>query len=253
MPLLLVLLLGIVAGFINTNAGGASLLTIPALIFLGLPPAVANGTNRIAILIGALSATTTFKKKGVFDWQFGLQLALPALMGAIIGTCLVLSIPDDVFNITLSCVILLVLAIIVINPRGKIKKMIHDITKRERICAIAAFFFIGIYGGFIQAGVGFIIIATLSLITGLSLVTINALKVFVILIYTALSLTIFLLHGKVDLLLGVTLAIGQAIGAYLGSTFAVAKGDRWIRAILIISALAMAIKLSGLLDIVFGT
>lgn len=244
LKLLLVLSVGVFTGFINTNAGGGSLITLPMLIFLGLPTAVANGTNRIAILFGAIAATRNFKNKGALDWKFGLELGIPALIGASLGSAIVISVPDKTFKLILSFAMIVVLAIIIINPRDRIKGVLKNAKAKNRILAMIAFFFIGIYGGFVQAGVGFIIIATLSLITGLSLVRINALKVFVVLIYMVFSLAIFVVNGKINLPFGIALSVGSAIGAYLGSNFAIAKGDKWIRAILIVSVTAMAIKLA---------
>jgi len=247
--LALIFTVGTVAGFINVNAGGGSLLTLPMLIFLGLPSAIANGTNRIAILFGAVSATTNFRKKGIFDWKFGLELGIPALIGAVIGSSIVIAIPDRIFNLILSLVMIIVLAVIVINPTKRMKETVENLSAKRKILTMVAFFFVGIYGGFVQAGVGFIIIATLSLITGLSLVRINSLKVFIVLIYTTFSLTVFVLNGKINLLMGLVLAMGNALGAYFGSNFAVRKGDKWIRVILIILVTAMAIKLSGVLGL----
>lgn len=244
--IIVIFIVGVVTGFINVNAGGGSLLTMPILIFMGLPPAVANGTNRIAILAGAVSATATFKKKGYFDWKFALELGIPALIGALIGSAVAVSIPDELFKAIFSVIMVVVLAVIIINPQGKIKRSIEDLSAKRRIVTAVAFFFIGIYGGLIQAGVGFLIIASLSLITGLSLVKINALKVFVVLLYTILSISVFLFHGKINIPIGFSLAAGSAFGAYLGSHFAIAKGDKWIRVILVISVVAMAIKLSGI-------
>ena len=244
--LVLIFLAGIVAAFINVNAGGGSLLTLPALIFLGLPPVVANGTNRIAILVGAISATRNFKNKGVFDWKFGLGLAVPALIGTTIGSSIAVTIPDKMFNAILSCVMILVVIAIIVNPQKRMKGAIEALTRTRKIVAGIVFFFVGFYGGFIQAGVGFLIMATLALITGLSLVRINALKVFVVLIYTIFSLVVFVLNGKVNLPMGLALSAGHAIGAHLGASFAVKKGDKWIRGILVIAVIAMALKLSGI-------
>lgn len=83
---LIIFISGCFAGFINVNAGGGSLITIPALIFLGLPSSVANGTNRIAILAGAIAATSNFKRKGIFDIKISLFVGIPAIIGAIGGT-----------------------------------------------------------------------------------------------------------------------------------------------------------------------
>jgi len=244
----LIFAVGTIAGFINTNAGGGSLLTLPALIFMGLPSAVANGTNRIAVLVGALSATATFKQKGIFNWKFGLGLAIPAIIGAVIGTHLVVSMPDRIFNMVLSAAMLVVLTVIIAQPRLKKIKFEGELTAKKRIATMVTFFFVGLYGGAIQAGVGFVIIAVLTLITGLSLVRINALKVFVVLVYVVFSIAIFAARGKIDIVMGIVLSAGSALGAYLGSNFAVKKGDKWIRVVLVIAVLAMAVKLSGILD-----
>ena len=244
--LILIFFAGIIASFKNVNAGGGSLLTLPALIFMGLPSAVANGTNRIAILVGAISATRKFKNKGIFDWRFGLELAIPALIGAIIGANIAINIPDRLFNTILSCVMILVVTVIILDPQKRMKKAFGETTKAKKFIAGVAFFFVGFYGGFIQLGVGFLIMATLTLITGLSLVRINALKVFVVLIYTVFSLAIFVFNGKINLPVGIALSAGHAIGAHLGATFAVKKGDKWIRIILAIAVTVMALKLSNI-------
>ena len=242
---LIIFAVGAITGFINVNAGGGSLLTLPVLIFMGLPPQVANGTNRISILTGALSATRNFKNKGVLDWKFGFKLAVPALIGSVIGASVVITIPDEVFNAILSAVMIMVVAVIIINPAERFKASAGKLDAKKEIISGIAFFFVGFYGGFIQAGVGFLIIAVLSFITHLPLLKINALKMMVVSVYTLFSLAVFVLNGKIDLLMGVSLAAGSALGAYLGSHFAMKKGDKWIQLILIIAVIAMALKLIG--------
>ncbi|MFC1484980.1 sulfite exporter TauE/SafE family protein, partial [bacterium] len=225
--LLLIFFTGVTAGFINVNAGGGSLITLPALIFLGLSPAMANCTNRIAIFCGTFSATANFKNKGIFDWKLGCYLSLPAVVGAIIGSSIVVRIPDNIFRIILPSVMILILIIILLNPKNSINHSPKELTMKKKILLGISFFGIGIYGGFIQVGVGFIIMAVLTLITGWSLVTINSLKVFIVMVYTIVSLPIFIFYGKVDVLLGVVLSLGSILGSYLGSNFVIAKGDKW--------------------------
>ncbi len=246
--IVLILVTGTAAGFLNTIAGGGSLIAMPVLIFLGLPSAVANGTNRIALMTQNLVAITNFKRKGFFDLQFSLKLGIPAVLGSIIGSRFAVGLPDEIFNKILAVVMVIVLALIIWNP-GKSKKNESgkvQLSTKHQLGAMIAFFFVGFYGGFIQAGVGFIIIATLSVITGLSLVKINSLKVFVVAMYMFSSLMVFIVSGKVNWILGLTLAVGNSLGAYLGSNFAVAKGDKWIRIILVVAVLTMAAKLLGL-------
>lgn len=243
---LIILLSGIIAGFVNILAGGGSALTIPALIiFAKLPSAVANGTNRIAILVGAFVGVNRFRKKGYFEPKFGLILAVPALIGAIVGSAIAVKISDRVFNIALAIVMLIVLTIILINPGQKKAEKNNKNTKElnKKIITIIVFFFIGMYGGIIQVGVGYLLMAGLALLTKGSLIRINSLKVFVVFIYTIFSLGVFIWNGKVSLLFGLVLATGNSIGAGLGAHFAVQKGDKWIKIILAITMVGLAVKL----------
>ncbi len=252
MPILdviLILLAGTAAGFLNTLAGGGSLITMPILIFMGLPSATANGTNRIALAVQNIVAVTNFRSKGFFDWRMGLMLAAPAVVGSIVGANLAVSLPDRIFNKILAVVMLLVLALILWQPLKKLSAITENLTNKRKVIAVITFFFVGVYGGFIQAGVGFIIIASLTTITGMSLVRINSIKVFVVLFYILSSLIIFIVNGQVDWLLGLTLAAGNALGAWIGSTFAVSKGDKLVRIVLSIAVTLMAAKLLGVFEL----
>jgi uncharacterized membrane protein YfcA len=243
----LIAVTGLVAGFVNTVGGGGSLLTLPMLIFLGLPSATANGTNRVAVLVQSAVAVAGFRHKGIFDLHLGLLLGLPGLFGSILGARLAVDLPDAIFNNVLAAVMLLVLVIILFEPHKRFITISQEfLDNRRKIIAAVVFFFIGIYGGFIQAGVGFIIIACLSIIAGMSLVKINSLKVFVTTTFMLSSLAVFVYSGNIDWFIAFILAVGNALGGWFGSLFAVAKGDKWIKAILVVSVLAMAAKLLGI-------
>jgi len=241
-----VFIVGIIAGFINTLAGGGSLLTLPILIFLGLPTAVANGTNRLAIITQCLFAVTGFKRKGVSNFKLSLLLSVPALFGAIIGAQFAVDISDILFKRILAIITLLVLGLILWNPRRDVGSLMSS-GRNHLIITMIVFFFIGFYGGFIQVGVGFIIIAALTTITGLSLVETNSHKVFIVGIYTIFALIVFAFNGKVCWEIGLCLAAGMGIGGWIGSHWAVARGERWIRLVLTICVIAMVIKLLGLI------
>ena len=234
---------GILAGFINTLAGGGSLLTLPILIFLGLPTAVANGTNRIAIVAQCAFAVAGFKKKGVSSFKLSLLLSTPAIIGAIIGAYFAVDISDVLFRRVLAVIMLLVLGLILWNPRQDSSGSSNSLGRRQLITAMITLFFIGIYGGFIQVGVGFIIIAALTTITKFNLVVTNSHKVFIAGIYTVFALIVFAFNGKVCWEIGLCLAAGMGLGGWIGSHWAVAKGERWIRVVLAICVVAMVIKL----------
>ena len=135
------------------------------------------------------------------------------------------------------------LLLTLLNPTERWKDRIESGDKDSKIVAMIVFFFIGIYGGFIQAGVGLLVITALRLLTGMDLVRTNAIKVFVIFFYTVVALGIFISQGKVNWYLGPTLAVGNACGAWFGSHWAVEKGDKWIKVMLIVAVIAFAIRL----------
>ena len=246
----LILVTGVVAGFMNTLGGGGSLLTLPMLIFLGSPAAVANGTNRIALMVQNVVGVSNFRKKGFFYPKLGITLAVPAVFGSLLGARFAISVPEELFQKILAIIMIVVMILILTRPEKRFLKEIEgeNLSTARLVVSIFVFFGVGLYGGFINAGVGFVIIVALTLITGMSLVKINSLKLFIVLIYIFSSFIVFLVHGKVDWILGLTLAIGNALGAYLGSNFAVSKGDKWIRVFIVIAILSMSAKLLGLFN-----
>ncbi|PIQ50079.1 MAG: integrase [Cytophagales bacterium CG12_big_fil_rev_8_21_14_0_65_40_12] len=240
--ILLLFSVGLVAGCLNTLAGGGSLLSLPVLIFMGLPPSVANATNRVAIVLQNIFAVRGFKSKGVSVYPFSLWLGISAFFGSIVGASFAVDINEALFNRILAIVIVGVVVYMGINPLKNVKKA-ENMGKKATITSIIIFFFVGIYGGFIQAGVGYLMIMALTLVNGFSLVKTNSIKVFVALTYTSVALGIFIYYGIVNWEFGIPLAIGNAAGGWLSSRWSVNKGDNWIRYIVMITASAFAIKL----------
>ena len=241
--LLLLVLAGFIAGCINTLAGGGSLITLPTLIFLGLPPGVANGTNRIAIFLQTMSATAGFRSKGVNPFPFSIYIGISALIGAIIGAQIAVDIKGEAFNKILAVVMTIVVLVVVFKPKIKTQDFIERTEGKYKWIAIVAFFFFGIYGGFLNAGLGFVVILFLNHVNRMTLVKANATKVSVILIYMAAALLVFILNDKVNWKLGLILALGNTSGAWLASRWSVKKGDKAVKIVLLIVVPLMAIKL----------
>ncbi len=240
----LLIFVGLIAGFLNVVAGGGSLLTLPLLIFLGLPSSVANGTNRIAILTQSIVSVASFRKSGFFNWKFSLLLGIPAVIGSIIGANFAITLSDDIFNKVLSIVMVAVLITILWPTKNKeTKRTIEGQSTLQKIIVVLTFFMIGFYGGFIQAGVGFLIIVALSAITQLSLIQINSIKVFVIGVFLVSSLAVFVLNDQVNWTYGLSLALGTGAGGYFGTRFAIKSGEKWIKMILVLVIVGMAINL----------
>lgn len=235
--------IGLLAGFLNVLAGGGSLLTLPALIFLGLPAATANGTNRIAILSQNIFAAASFRRHGVLPLRLALLCAGPALLGSYLGANLAINIDEQLFKRLLAGIMIGVLLFNTIDPMKHWRGTEDLHLSRWRIVTlILTFLAIGVYGGFVQAGVGFLIISAL-LAQGLDLVRINAVKVVVVGIFTLTALAVFIQHGQVNYGLGLALAAGNSIGGLIATRMAISKGHDWIKKIVTLTVLAFAIKL----------
>lgn len=245
---------GLVAGVLNVLAGGGSFLTLPVLIFLGLPATLANGTNRVGILAQNVGAVWGFHRYRVLPWRWALAAALPATVGAGLGTTLALWVGDEAFRKILAALMVAVTLWTLLDPVGRIR----DRRRREAeaggaaapgrltgvrlLGVVAGFFVVGIYGGFVQAGVGFLILAVTTA-AGLDLVRGNALKVLSILVFTVLALALFAGQGQVDWALGAILGAGNFLGGQLGVRLTVLKGHRWVKGFVTVTVIAFAVKL----------
>ena len=238
----LLAMVGVVAGFLNILAGGGSLLTLPVLLFLGLPAAMANGTNRVAIFIQNIFAITGFRRQGVFPLRIALICTGPALLGAWIGANLAIDMDDQLFRRLLALIMLAVLVFTTWDPLRRVQLAEMHLTPLRLLALLGSFFLVGIYGGFVQAGVGFLIITAL-LAHGLDLVRINAIKVIVIFFFTLVALYVFVMHGQVDWTLGLALAVGNATGGWIGTHIAVKKGHDWIKRVVSLTVVLFALKL----------
>lgn len=233
---------GGVAGFVNVMAGGGSLLTMPVMIFLGMTPATANGTNRIALLIQNIIAVDEFRRKGFADVRRSSTLALCTFPGAVAGAIVAVQFDPLWFKRLLAVVMVLVM---IHTLRGR--RTSTDGSDEERshpVLAHLTMLGIGFYGGFIQAGVGFLIIASLQGLLLLDLVRVNMHKVFIIGCYMVPSLIVFAINGNVQWLAGLVLAVGNAAGAWVAVRLAVSKGERVIRVVFALAIVAMAIRLA---------
>lgn len=246
----LLLPIGVVAGYLNVMAGGGSLLTVPALMFLGLPGHVANGTNRIAILAQNITAVGAFYQKGFHDFRLGLSLAAFAVPGAILGAWLGVQIQGVWFNRFLAVVMILVMIMMARkSPPAKSKASINtarDHPDNARACywwGHALMFGVGIYGGIIQIGVGFLLMFVLHRVMQIDLVRVNMLKVFVVLCYTVAALAVFASQLQLAWMAGLALAIGNSIGGWLGAHWSVTRGEGAIKLVLNIAIVAIIIKL----------
>jgi len=232
---------GLVAGFVNTVAGGGSVVTLPILIeAVGLPANVANGTNRVEIVLQNVVGVATFQRGRAIPWNTVLRVTPWLLVGALAGSLAAAQVPADAMKRVFAVVIVLVALSAVVRPKRWLGG--HEDRWRSPWRELA-FLGIGFYGGFVQAGVGVLLLAGLVLGGGLDLVRGNAAKVAVVLVYTVVALGVFLFHGQVRPLAGLVLGIGNATGAFVAARLAIKRGAGWIRWVLLVAALGAAAKM----------
>jgi uncharacterized protein len=239
----ILIVVGFFAGVINTLAGGGSLFTLPVLIFLGLPPNIANGTNRIAIVIQSLSGALGYKSKGISNFPFNIYLGISASIGAVIGAQIAIDLDGRLFNRILAIILIVVGGLILMNAKNLTHKLPERLTGKYLLFGIIGFFFIGIYGGFINAGIGIVIMLFLNRINRLSLVKTNASKTAIVFIYSSLALAVFAFNDAINWKSGLLMALGTSVGAWWASRWSVKKGDQVIRWAMLITIGIMAVKL----------
>ncbi len=240
LPLAALFAVGLVSGALNVVAGGGSFLTLPVLLFVGLPAGEANGTNRLGVLAQNLMGVWGYHRTTTVDWRWARAVSVPAVVGAALGAWAALQMSDFAFRRLLSLAMLgTTLWTLLASPPAS--------TRDARLSPwhpgmIVAFLLIGLYGGLIQAGVGFAILAAARL-AGMDLVQGNAVKVLAVLLLTVLSVVIFSAGGAVRWRPGLALAAGNAIGAVVGVRWAVARGHAWIERVVTAAVVVMAVLL----------
>ncbi len=233
---------GLLAGTINVMAGGGSMLTLPTLIFLGLDGTTANGTNRVAIVLQNIFATLSFRQEKVSRFRQSLTFALWTMPGAVAGAIVAVRISDEWFQRILGIIMIGVVISMMLPRRGGKETTPEGI---DSWWIYPALFGIGFYGGFIQVGVGFLFMAAFYHLLKMNLVFVNMHKVVIVLLYTIPVLAIFAWSGHVDWKLGLSLAAGNALGAWWAAKLAVRTGEHLIRYVLIVAVLIMAAKILG--------
>ncbi len=239
----LLVAVGIASGFLNTVAGGGSLLTVPVMVFMGIPGPVANGTNRIAILAQSASAILTFARRGFSELRLSLTLSACAIPGAVIGALAGVHLDGVWFNRALAAIMLAVMFLMHFDRGAATQAVDHQPTREQLLRGHLLMLGVGFWGGFIQMGVGFIVMPVLNRAMGLDLVRTNMHKVFIIGAYTVAALIVFASQIELLWLIGIALAIGHAIGGYLGAHFSMRGGERLIRQVLNIVLVIFVIKL----------
>ncbi|HEY8154520.1 MAG TPA: sulfite exporter TauE/SafE family protein [Myxococcota bacterium] len=232
------------AGVVNTLAGGGSLLTVPLLVLLGLPGGIANGTNRVGVLLQSWVAAWRFFALGVGGLREAAPVLLPVAAGALIGAWGISQVSDAIFERAFGIVMLLLL-IPLLRELAVPRKQSQQPPSRLGPRWAVIFFAIGVYGGSFQAGVGIPLLFALSY-AGFDLVRANAIKVIVTAVLTLTAVPVFILAGQIAWGPAAVLVVGYSAGAALGARLAVRGGERLIRPVLALAVIALAGRMLGL-------
>lgn len=270
----LAILAGIVAGIINTLAGSGSAVTLPMLVFLGLAPGAANATNRIGVIVQNVVGIATFARSGrvrlrgekgerassenILDadsLRFGLWLSAAGMPGAMVGAYVATRLDKEAMDLVIGGMLILVLVTIFVNPTKWLRERSEVRKERPEFYELALFFAVGVYGGFIQAGVGVFLVTALVLGVGYTIVHANAVKLIFVLALNIVAFVVFILSPlEINWGIGALMAVGQSIGAWAAVRFAVTVKDanRWVRYLLIVVVVYSILRFFGLLDLFFG-
>jgi len=249
---LIILVAGILQGFINTMAGSGTAVMYSVLSLFGMPVTMINGTVRPGILFqtGASSIKYYLNKKLVV--KKGLLLGIPIIIGSIVGAEMAVNINKDLFEKIVAIVLLLMLVLMFYNPKKWLEGQSSEKQNKTGLIQIFLFLGIGFYGGFIHVGVGIFLLSALVLNAGFNLVQANALKVFLVFLYAPVVLIIFLINGKVDLFVALFAIIGNTIGGLIGANLVIKKGAGFVRVFLVIIILLFSFHLLGVWDYLFA-
>lgn len=229
---------GFVAGIINTLAGGGSNLTLPALMMLGLPADIANGTNRVAVLMQGIVGVAGFDRHNSLDRPAVIPILIPTIIGGMTGALAAALLPNLYLKPVLLLSILIMSAVILLRPSVMAPEPgTPTLSPRDNRAAWWGLFGAGIYGGFVQAGVGFMLLAALAGGLRYDLVRANALKMASVMAFTVVSVAVFVVFDQVRWVPGLILAAGTMAGAHLAVKFAVKASPATIKWFLFVMTL----------------
>lgn len=247
--ILVLIISGIVVGVINTLAGGGAIISMTLFMVLGLPIGVANGTNRIAVVLQNFTSSIAFLRKRMLDIVSGIKLSIPAVIGNIIGSLVATHISDTVFTICMTVVLSVVLLYMIFDRSDQHLKIHGGHPLDLRWWHYLWFLLLGFYGGYIYIGLGYVVLAVAIWSMKLDIITANVVKCFIIFVATPFSLLIFMLDGQVDYSYGLWHGLGNVIGAAFASHFAMSWGVKFVKYFTLVVLLVCFADLVGLISL----
>ncbi|MCC5946542.1 MAG: sulfite exporter TauE/SafE family protein [Bernardetiaceae bacterium] len=244
----LIITASLIAGMINTVAGSGSLITLTVLSFIGLSTGMANGSNRIGVIIQSVVGLHAMRRGLDIKWKEVRVSLLTAILFGMIGayTAVYVGRLNEIWlDRSIGIIMLLMLVLILNNPKKWAAKQDSVKSKKRPLWLdVLLFALIGFYAGFVQAGVGVLILVLLVAIAGYLLTNANGIKLVMVFCINLPAFAIFVYEGEVEWVSGILMGVGQAFGARLGGLFAVRnpKANIWIRWLMIVIVIIAIIR-----------
>jgi uncharacterized protein len=240
---------GLFVGFINTLAGGGTIISLSLFMFLGLPANVANGTNRIAVVFQNIVGVYNFRKNGMLKTEKAWKMAVPVIIGSVVGAKIAANLNEGFIEIAIAIAMIIMLFFLLVKPGNWLKGNEILQNRPMNIQTYVLYFIIGVYAGFIHLGTGYFLLATLVLNCGYDLIRANALKNLIVLLYVPFTLIVFVLQDQVVWKYGLIHAIGNIIGAHIASRYAIKWGTNFVRWVIMIVIILSVADLLNVIDI----
>ncbi len=217
------------AGVINSLVGGGTTIVLPLLVFCGVPPLVANGTNRLAVACQSLAALASLRSAGALRWRAALPLAAAALAGGIVGSLFAKAIDEERFQSVMGWILLGGIPLLFVRGAGGRPGATGFATYGRFLLALGGALLCGVYGGFLGAGVGALIMIFLTPLAGMTPLEMLPVKILMVLAMSVSAAAVFLSSGLVDWRTAAPLIAGNVLGGVIGARVALAAGDRLLR------------------------
>ncbi len=238
---LILFLVAVFAGFVDSIAGGGGLIVIPAMLILGVPPLEALGTNKLQAQFGSASATIAYARRGHVDLKKQFPMAFMAFVGGIFGAIIAAYVPPDILRAIMPFLLIAIALYFAFKPN------LSDIDSHQRITpfvfGLTVVPLVGFYDGIFGPGAGSFYMLAFVGLAGFGMLKATAHTKLLNFGSNFGSFLVFTLNGAILWKLGLVMGLGQFLGAQIGSRLAMSNGAKIIRPLLVISCIAMATKL----------